>query len=151
MLRGSPEECTTEELTAPPCHSLLLPSTSSPFSWVLYCYLCLFPKLHLPRLIHHNRIALLPNCHPLKRLSLFFICAALLYGVSTHAHSVNDFVVLPSASPFHFVNISVSVICSVKISPMCHSTGCLSPRSSPSGLMAVMTNLCPPPPPPPPL
>ena len=69
----------------------------------------------------------------------------MLYELSAHARSVNDSVVLPSASPFQFVNISVSVICSVKILLMCHSIGCLSPLWSPSGLMAVMTKPCPPP------
>ncbi|CAB1420455.1 unnamed protein product [Pleuronectes platessa] len=48
-LGGSPKECTAEELTASPCHSLLLSSTHPlpRLSWALYCYLSPFPRLHL--------------------------------------------------------------------------------------------------------
>lgn len=98
---------------------------------------CLLSRSPVSLLIHHNPIVSLPDCQPLQLLSLFFICAAVLYEVSAQARTVNDSVVLPSASLFQFVNISVSVIHSIKISPMCQSSACLPPQRSTSGLMAV--------------
>lgn len=57
-------------------------------------------------------VNLYSDCH------YFSFVQLVLHEVSTHSRSVNDFVVLPSASPFHFVNISVSVIRSIKSWPM---------------------------------